>query len=243
MRAGVFVSVIGHVGAVLMTMLAWEARSTLPDHDIAVVPIEIVDVAEEANVRALAEDVPDEEVAPQEEQVVQQEEPQPAPTPAPAPLQQRRQQNDEFNLAEISGMINRERDTGRRRQEGERADRNRQGAGLGTEERASIEARIASIVRQKLSTCWRTVADMRDPERLRVTVAFRLNRDGSLNGQPRVLSPSNYTFDPDMHEAVNRAMRAVRTCDPIDRLPDDPVVGEYYDIWRDQEVTFGLRIQ
>ena len=58
-----------------------------------------------------------------------------------------------------------------------------------------------------------------------------------------MLSPSNYTFDPDMNEAVNRALRAVRTCDPYDRLPDDPVVGDHFEIWRDQEVTFGLRIQ
>jgi len=243
MRAGVLVSIIGHVGAVMMTMLAWEARSSLPEHTLAVVPIEIVDVAAEANIRALAEDVPDEEVAPQEEQAPQEEEPQPAPAPTPTPQQQRRRQNEEFNLAEISGMINRERDSGRRQQEGQRADRTQRGAGLGTEERASIEARIATLVRQELQHCWRTVADMRDPERLRVTVAFRLNRDGSLNGQPRVLSPANYTFDPDMNEAVNRAMRAVRTCDPYDRLPDDPVVGDHFEVWRDQEVTFGLRIQ
>lgn len=242
MRAGVFVSVIGHVGAVLMTLLAWEVSSTLPDNIVTVVPIEIVDVAAEANVRALAEDVPDEEVAPQEEQIAAEEEPAPAaPTPAPAP--QRRQRNDDFNLADISGMIDRSRDSGRERQEGQRADRNQSGAGLGTEERTSVEARIATIVRSELQACWRTVADMPDPERLRVTVTFRLNRDGSLSGQPRVTRPANYTFDPQMTEAVNRATRAVRTCEPFDRLPQDPIVGEHFDIWRDQEVTFGLRIQ
>ena len=242
MRPGVIVSIIGHVGAVMMTMLAWEARTVLVPSGSTIVPIEIVDVAAEANVRALAEDVPDEEVSPEEDQEAAQEEPAPAPTPQPA--QQRRQQaNDDFNLADISGLIDRQRDPGRQRQEGQRADRNQRGAGLGTAERTSIEARIASIVQQQLNRCWRTVADLPDPERLRVTLSFRLNRDGSLNGQPRVVSPANYTFDPEMNEAVNRALRAVRTCDPIDRLPNDPVVGEYFDIWRDQEVTFGLRIQ
>lgn len=241
MRAGVLVSVIGHVGAVLMTLLAWEVSSTLPGNIVTVVPIEIVDVAVEANVRALAEDVPDEEVAPQEEQIATEEEPAPAPTPTPQP--QRRQRNDDFSLADISGMINRERETGRRREEGQSAETTRRGAGLGTEERTSVEARIATIVRSELQTCWRTVADMPDPERLVVVVTFRLNRDGSLNGQPRVTSPGNYTFDPQMNEAVNRALRAVRTCDPIDRLPQDPIVGQHYDIWRDQIVTFGLRIQ
>mgnify|MGYP000072372613 FL=1 len=242
MRPGVIVSIIGHVGAVMMTMLAWEARTVLVPSGSTIVPIEIVDVAAEANVRALAEDVPDEEVSPEEEQEAAQEEPAPAPTPQPA-QQRRPQANDDFNLADISGLIDRQRDPGRQRQEGQRADRNQRGAGLGTAERTSIEARIASIVQQQLNRCWRTVADLPDPERLRVTLSFRLNRDGSLNGQPRVVSPANYTFDPEMNEAVNRALRAVRTCDPIDRLPNDPVVGEYFDIWRDQEVTFGLRIQ
>lgn len=242
MRPGVIVSIIGHVGAVMMTMLAWEARTVLVPSGSTIVPIEIVDVAAEANVRALAEDVPDEQVSPEEDQEAAQEEPAPAPTPQPAP-QRRQQANDDFNLADISGLIDRQRDPGRQRQEGQRADRNQRGAGLGTAERTSIEARIASIVQQQLNRCWRTVADLPDPERLRVTLSFRLNRDGSLNGQPRVVSPANYTFDPEMNEAVNRALRAVRTCDPIDRLPNDPVVGEYFDIWRDQEVTFGLRIQ
>lgn len=242
MRPGVIVSIIGHVGAVMMTMLAWEARTVLVPSGSTIVPIEIVDVAAEANVRALAEDVPDEEVSPEEDREAAEQEPAPAPTPQPAP-QRRQQANDDFNLADISGLIDRQRDPGRQRQEGQRADRNQRGAGLGTAERTSIEARIASIVQQQLNRCWRTVADLPDPERLRVTLSFRLNRDGSLNGQPRVVSPANYTFDPEMNEAVNRALRAVRTCDPIDRLPNDPVVGEYFDIWRDQEVTFGLRIQ
>jgi len=243
MRAGVVVSIIGHVGAVMMTMLAWEARSTLQTQGVSVVPVEIVDVAAEANVRALAEDVPDEEVAPQEEQTAA-EEPTPAPAPSPTPTPRRQQQqNDDFNLADISGLIDRQRDSGRERQEGQRADRNQRGVGLGTEERTAIESRVAGLVQQALNRCWRSVADLPDPERLRVVLSFRLNRDGSLNGQPRVVSPSNYTFDPYMNEAVNRARRAVLTCDPFERLPNDPVVGEHFEVWRDQEVTFGLRIQ
>lgn len=241
MRAGVFVSAIGHVGAVMMTLLAWEANSSLPQNVVTVVPIEIVDVGLEANVRALAEDVPDEEVAPQEEQVAAAEEPAPAPTPAPQP--QRRQRNDDFNLADISGMIDRSRDSGRPRQEGQRADRNQRGVGLGTEERTTLQARADSITIQELKRCWRTVADMPEPERFVVVVTFRLNRDGSLNGQPRVTSPGNYSFDPEMAEAVRRAVSAVRICDQrtsFARLATDPIVGEHYELWRDYVVEFSL---
>lgn len=237
------VSIIGHVGAVLMTMLVWEARTTLPSGGVAVVPIEIVDISEETNVRALTVDAPDEEATAQEEET-SPEEARPTPAAAASPNQRRtpqRPQEEEFNLSDASNFINRERDQTQRRETGETSDRNQRGVGRGTAETASLEARIASISSQALNRCWRSVADLPDPQRLRVVVGIRLNRDGSLNGQPRVVSPTNYTFDPLMTEAVNRALRAVRTCDPINRLPEDPIVGEAYDLWREQEVTFGLR--
>ena len=54
MRAGWIVSFVGHVGAVLMSLLAWEASSTMAPAGGAVVPIEIVTIGPESNVRALA---------------------------------------------------------------------------------------------------------------------------------------------------------------------------------------------
>ena len=38
----------------------------------------------------------------------------------------------------------------------------------------------------------------------------RLDRNGNLRGPPRVTSPSNATFDPDMQYAVSNAVRAVQ---------------------------------
>ncbi len=240
MRPGVIVSIIGHVGAVLMTMLAWEARSTLPSSGGVVVPVEIVDVALESNVRALAEDVPDEEVTAEEEMPTEaQEASAPSPTPAPP-----RPRQDDFNLDEIAaGLINREQDKGRRRNEGERAERTQRGAGLGTAEVAAMEDRASALVDRHLRRCWRMPDDLPDPERLVVTVSIQIGRNGAMVGQPRVLSPRNYTFDPPMAEAVNRALRAVRQCDPYTILSEDPVVGEHFEIWREQEVTFGRRRQ
>ncbi|MBL8538273.1 MAG: hypothetical protein JNM59_12780 [Hyphomonadaceae bacterium] len=239
MRPGVIVSLIGHAGAVMLTMLAWEARSTLPVQGAAIVPVEIVDLGAEANVRALAEQVADDEVAPQEEEQLPEE---PAAAPSPTPQPRRPQTNDDdFNLADISGMIDRQRNRGRRQQEGAPADRNQRGAGLGTEERATVESRVASLMDRALRRCWRSTADMPDPERLIVVVEVQLDRNGRLVGQPRVVSPVNYTFDPLMNEAVNRALRAVRVCDPYEFLPNDPSVGEYFEVWRTQEVRFGLR--
>jgi type IV secretory pathway VirB10-like protein len=241
MRAGWVVSAIGHVGFVILTMLAWEVGTPLRGGGTAIVPVEIVDVAVEANVRALAEEVEDpdqEDVANPEDEARQETPPPPAPTPTPTPPR-RPTPADEFDPGRAADLAGQART---RQQEGESSDTNQTGQGRGDGETTTLEARIAAISRQELNRCWRSTADMPEPERLVVILAVRLNRDGSLNGQPRVIQPAgNTTFDPLMTEAVNRALRAVRTCEPIERLPADPIVGEHFDLWREQEVRFGPR--
>jgi len=236
MRAGWFVSTIGHVGFVMMTFLAWESRSSLPEIGGVVVPVEIVDVAPESNVRALTEDLPEEEVSPDAE--AQEAEPQPVSAPEPAP-QPPRQRSNRFNLDQMAGLLDKQKERGRQRTEGERSDRTQAGAGLGTAERVAIEDRGAALVRAHMRRCWRMPADLPDPERYVVTVEFDLNRNGTLNGQPRVTSPTNYTFDPYMRRAVQEAVRAIRQCDPYP-FPDDPIVGEHYELWRNQIYRFRL---
>ncbi|MBL8531683.1 MAG: hypothetical protein JNK94_08110 [Hyphomonadaceae bacterium] len=236
MRVGLAVSVVFHVGAVMMTLLAWEARSTIAPAVGAVVPVEIVDVAAESNVRALTETT-QEEQAPAEPETVQAEpEPTPAPTPTP-PRERPRQPAEEFDLSAIARMVDKQRQPGRERTEGAQADRTQRGAGLGTAEVAALEDRARALARAHLRRCWRMPIDLPEPDRLVVTIEFDINRNGTLNGQPRVVSPRNYTFDPAMRTAVEAALRAVRVCDPYP-FPDDPVVGEHYDIWRRTEFTF-----
>lgn len=238
MRAGLAVSIIGHIGAVMMTLLAWETRSALEPLAGAVVPVEIVNIAAESNVRALAEDVPEDEVAEQQDET-QEAAPEAAPSPTPRP-QRPPQSNDEFDLAAAANLFNADTKTGReRQQEGERADRNQQGVGLGTAEVAALQDRVRALGRAHVRRCWRMPADLPDPERLRVTVEFELNRNGTLNGQPRVTSPRNYTFDAPMRAAAEAALRAVRQCDPFP-FPDDPIVGEHYAYWREIEMPFNV---
>lgn len=237
MRAGWVVSVIGHVGFVIMTMLAWETHSTAIPSQGAVVPVEIVDVAAESNVRALAEDVPDEEVSPTEEQPSEAE-PEPAPSSQPTPPRPR-QNNDSFDLSAVSGLLDKQRDPGRERQEGQRADRNQRGAGLGTAEVAALEDRVRALNRRAMQRCWRMPSDLPDPERLVVTLEFDLDRNGNLRGQPRVTSPRNYSFDASMRTAVENALRAVRSCD-FTFFPEDPVVGPHYEVWDEVEYTFSV---
>jgi hypothetical protein len=234
MRPGVIVSAVGHVGAVMMTLLAWETHTVLMPSTGSVVPVEIVATAPESNVRALAEDVPEgEEQA--DELADATPEPTPAPTPAPPPPQQRRQRTEASSFDDF--LRNYDTKTGRRQHEGERAEHNQEGSGLGTEEVVAIEDRARALIRAHMRRCWRMPIDLPDPDRLVVVVEFDLNRNGTLNGQPRVTSPRNYSFDAPMRTAVDAAVRAVRACDPYP-LPDDPVVGEHNEIWRNQVYTF-----
>lgn len=238
MRAGWVISAIGHVGFVILTMLAWETRSAPQLAAGAVVPVEIVDVALESNVRALAEDLPDEEVSPTEE-TPSEAEPEPAPTPAPTPPRPR-QNNDSFDLSAVAGLLDKQREPGRERNEGQRADRTQQGAGLGTAEVAAMEDRVRALMQRAMQRCWRMPIDQADPERLIVTLEFELDRNGNLRGPPRVVSPNNYTFDPQMRVAVDAARNAILTCDPYP-FPTDPVVGEHYDTWSRLRFVFRPR--
>lgn len=236
MRAGIAVSVIAHIGAAMMSMLAWEARSSAPPQIEIVVPVEIVSAAAESNVRALAVEVPEQAEAPALQEETVEAEPEPAPSPSPQP-RQRRQQADEFDLAAIAGLIDKQRQPSSVRNDGAPAERNQRGAGLGTAEVAALEDRARALARAHLRRCWRMPVDLPDPDRLVVTVVFDLNRNGALNGQPRITNPRNFTFDPAMRTAAEAALRAVRMCDPYP-FPDDPVVGAHYDIWRSNELVF-----
>lgn len=240
--AGVIVSAIGHVGAVLMTFLAWETRSIDIAEQGTLVPIEIVAVAPESNVRALAiPDPPEEEAPVAAEETAPEPETAPTPTPAPPERPRPRPRNDDFNLDSIAQLVDKQRQPGRERNEGAAADRNQRGAGLGTDEAVALEDRVRSLTQAHLLRCWRMPIDLPDPDRLVVTVEFELDRNGSLRGQPRVTQPRNYTFDPAMRTAAEAALRAVRQCDPYP-FATDPLVGQYYQLWDQLEFTFRPRV-
>ena len=73
------------------------------------------------------------------------------------------------------------------------------------------------------------------------TVEFELNRNGTLSGQPRVTTRRRelHVRSAHAHGGRQRALRAVRACDPYP-FPNDPVVGEHYDLWRSGQFVFGI---
>lgn len=240
MRAGLVVSVVGHVGAVLITLLAWETRSTFVPQGVATVPVDIVDVAPETNVRASAINPGDENTPPPP--TPDQVEPTPAP-PAPTPAataprpQRTAQQEQEEALRRAETGLGDTSNRDQARHRGPQGAQDQDAVGPGDANRASLEAIATSLIQRAMQRCWRMPADLPDPDRLVVTLRFRLNRNGTLSGQPEVTNPRNYQFDPAMGQAVQTALRAVRSCD-FGFLPSDPRVGSHYEVWGENEYTF-----
>lgn len=136
----------------------------------------------------------------------------------------------EPSLADLLGDL--ERQVADVRQDAGAPDQGAQRAAVGTG--ASDTADLATLIRSQTYRCWRTVADMPNPENLGVVVEVRLNRDGSLSGPPRVkdlgrIQASGNSF---WLTAAERAQTAVLDCAPYS-LPADR-----YSQWRLIEVNF-----
>jgi hypothetical protein len=241
MRLGWIVSLIGHVLAVFLTVVNWPASAARDVERGAVVPVEIITLSDVTSVRAIAPPEPEEEVE-AEESTPAEEEPEPAPEPAPPQERPRERPLQDF-LSEVQTSLLRdkqkEKRQAQRRIEGERGERARAAAGLGAAETADLNAYLGRIMRDHLrrNRCWRAPADLPNPERLIVTVSFRLNARGRLLGNPQLVSPATTFGDPPMRAAVDAAIRAIHACDPYP-FPEDEQAREHYDVWRDMEFTF-----
>lgn len=75
---------------------------------------------------------------------------------------------------------------------------------------------------------------VRNVRGLAATVHIRFKPDGSLAGQPEIVNSSS---DPAFPMLAESALRAVTKCAPFSFLP-----AEKYDVWKDIEVSFDLRM-
>ncbi|MEM8986749.1 MAG: hypothetical protein AAGC95_08505 [Pseudomonadota bacterium] len=111
------------------------------------------------------------------------------------------------------------------------ADTPRPQAGLGLNLTLSEE----DALRSAMYRCWTVPAGAPEPEKLVVRVRVKLNRDGSLQGQPEVLDRGriNASGDPYLRLAAESAQRAVLRCAPYN-LPADKYDGG----WEEITMTF-----
>ena len=84
--------------------------------------------------------------------------------------------------------------------------------------------------RRQVSQCWNPPVGGLGAEELSVKLRIRLNKDGTLKGQPRVLNRGSSSFQ---RAAADSAARAVWQCQPYNNLPR-----RKYDTWRDMILNF-----
>lgn len=89
-------------------------------------------------------------------------------------------------------------------------------------------------VRQRVQECWnvRDFAGSADADKLRATVRFSLNQDGSLAGNPSITSSSG---GPLSRLFADRAVQAIQKCAPYTFLPRNK-----YTNWRNMSLNFNL---
>jgi len=116
---------------------------------------------------------------------------------------------------------------------GERATSGTPAATFGSAQAASLAQAIA----RQLKPHWAAPEGV-DAEKLVTIVRFRLNPDGSLNGNPVVVSQSGVTPSNEAQKGrhAEQAIRAVRLAAPFDLPP------EFYDHWKVITSTFDRRL-
>jgi hypothetical protein len=100
-----------------------------------------------------------------------------------------------------------------------------------------MTATIQDYVRQKMLSCWSVPAGAKGAQNFQVSMTIRLNPSGYLVGTP-VFRNQTAIFsgaDPYMRVFAESTARAVRRCEPYDKLPKDT-----YDLWKELELNFTL---
>ncbi|MET3794854.1 cell envelope integrity protein TolA [Aquamicrobium terrae] len=133
----------------------------------------------------------------------------------------------DFNADEIAALLD------KRKPSGGGAKRSSEQASLGGTKTTGgnrLSQNEMDALRQKLGGCWSIPAGVDDAGMLKVSVRFRLDRSGTLEGRPEVIA-GGASSGPG-RTAAESAVRAVQKCAPFN-LPADK-----YDSWAEVVVNF-----
>jgi colicin import membrane protein len=103
--------------------------------------------------------------------------------------------------------------------------------GRDTQLTASQASMLGTLMKQAVSRCWNINSGLEGVDKIVVRIEVKLNPDGTINGQPRVV---NSAPGPLFADASNGAMRALLQCAPYANLPKDLYQGG----WDFMVVTF-----
>ena len=207
------------------------APAAEPKQEVMPDPVAETIVAETAEAEAvkLPENAPAPEARPKPPQAQTAKTPDRKEADKPTQEAAARPKSDEkeFNADEISALLNKETASGGG------AKRSTEQAALGGDKTTSGSKLTQSemdALRGQIQRCWNVPAGALDAENLRVSVQFKLDRAGELEGSAEIISGSgSSTIEV---AAAESARRAVIQCAPYN-LP-----AEKYDAWADVIVNF-----
>ena len=133
----------------------------------------------------------------------------------------------EFDADEVAALLNKEKPSGGG------AKRSTETASLGGEETtggSKLSQSEMDALRGQVQRCWNIPAGASDAGSLRVSVQFKLDRSGALEGSPQIIEGGGAAGVE--RAAAEAARRAVSRCAPYNL----PV--EKYDAWADVIVNF-----
>jgi outer membrane biosynthesis protein TonB len=147
--------------------------------------------------------------------------------PAEKQASKPKSEEKEFNADEVAALLNKEKASGGG------AKRSTDQAALGGEKTTNgskLSQSEMDALRQKIETCWNIPAGATDAENLKVSVQFKLDRSGALEGSPEIISGGGSSGVE--RAAAEAARRAVARCAPYNRPADK------YEAWAEVIVNF-----
>ena len=140
---------------------------------------------------------------------------------------QPKSEEKEFDADQVAALLNKEKASGGG------AKRSTEQAALGGEKPSNASKLSQSemdSLRSQVQRCWNIPAGAMDAENLRVSVRFKLDPSGALEGSPEIIAGGGSSGVE--RAAAEAARRAVARCAPYN-LPADK-----YDAWADVIVNF-----
>ncbi len=150
-----------------------------------------------------------------------------APKPAQKQAERPKSEDSKFNADEVAALLNKEEASGGG------AKRSTEQAALGgqrTTQGSKLTQSEMDALRGQIQRCWNIPAGALEADNLKVSVQFRLDRAGSLDGRPEIVSGGGSGGVE--RAAAESARRAILQCAPYN-LPTDK-----YDAWAEVIVHF-----
>ncbi|WP_084399326.1 hypothetical protein [Henriciella aquimarina] len=211
----------------------------LPEDEVATASEAAPPEPEDEEVMPDLDEEPEEEEAEPEPEEEEPEKPKPDLPEPPNPKKSEKSSLDSF-LDDADSTFKSERETKRASQpppqeqkrlldETPPAQEPRKGAG----DRSANTVRIEQLLYNQVYPCWDGVADQPKPERLNISLRAELDAEGNVTDLDLVRPSRAPIGDRSMSLAIERALRAVRKCQPY-RLPRDD-----YELWKVANINLG----